>query len=183
MVADGCGVERSRTDLVTQDREFDLCFSALLSGLLGLTKANGTTLAEAASYCLHKNQHPNPVSLRIDGDNEMTCHLKWEVITPEYHNTYADLVEAANFGAAAVGMLMARKFVGERMFVRSVIGTGCDYWLGDSDSRGIFQVHARLEVSGILKGSETLIRARVKQKLRQTGRSEMALQCPLLLRW
>jgi hypothetical protein len=99
-------------------------------------------------------------------------HLKWEVITPEYHNTYADLVEAANFGAAAVGMLMARQFVGEQRFMRSVIGTGFDYWLGNSDSRGIFQGHARLEVSGILKGGETLIRKRIREKLHQTRRSD-----------
>lgn len=57
---------------------------------------------------------------------------------------------------------------------RSRKGTGFDYWLGNQDSTAIlpFQHMARLEVSGIRKGNQSQINARVKQKTEQTGASD-----------
>ncbi|MEB3337992.1 MAG: hypothetical protein VKJ46_11045, partial [Leptolyngbyaceae bacterium] len=57
---------------------------------------------------------------------------------------------------------------------RSRKGTGFDYWLGIQDSASIlpFQRMARLEVSGIRKGHQGQINARVKQKTEQTRPSD-----------
>jgi len=79
------------------------------------------------------------------------------------------LQEAAEFGACAIGIIIALQLTGLSGVERSVKGTGIDFWLvSDSDERGIFQRSARLEASGILTGSESTIRARVQQKLAQT---------------
>lgn len=50
-------------------------------------------------------------------------------------------------------------------------GTGIDYWLGDKDSI-LFQKKARLEVSGILHGDETMIKSRHIMKVEQTNKSD-----------
>jgi hypothetical protein len=51
-------------------------------------------------------------------------------------------------------------------------GFGFDFWLGSIDDMGtLFQRKARLEVSGIRKGSETLIQSRVNMKLKQISPS------------
>ena len=52
-------------------------------------------------------------------------------------------------------------------------GFGFDFWLGSIDDiNTLFQRKARLEVSGIRKGSETLIQSRVNMKLRQMSPSD-----------
>ena len=49
-------------------------------------------------------------------------------------------------------------------------GTGFDYWLTSNDERNFFE--ARLEVSGLLKGTQAEIAQRQREKLRQTLRSD-----------
>ena len=52
-------------------------------------------------------------------------------------------------------------------------GFGFDFWLGSiDDSATLFQRKARLEVSGIRKGSETAVQTRVNMKLKQISPSD-----------
>lgn len=51
---------------------------------------------------------------------------------------------------------------------RAVKGEGVDFWLGYKTDKEPFQDVARLEVSGILEGNESKIKARVHQKKEQT---------------
>lgn len=56
---------------------------------------------------------------------------------------------------------------------RARIGNGFDYWLGDKNKNLPVQSDAaRLEVSGIRRGDGSRIRARVREKLKQMGRSD-----------
>jgi hypothetical protein len=48
---------------------------------------------------------------------------------------------------------------------------GFDYWMGD-ESAIPFQSKARLEISGIRRGDDSDIKARVRQKLKQTNQSD-----------
>ena len=49
--------------------------------------------------------------------------------------------------------------------------TGFDYWLGEGKEEGV-QGLARLEVSGILRGTKGQINQRLKEKMRQTQKSD-----------
>ena len=51
---------------------------------------------------------------------------------------------------------------------RSFKGTGFDFWLGDSKDPA-FQRKARLEVSGLRRGSTAQVKARLELKKRQIG--------------
>lgn len=56
---------------------------------------------------------------------------------------------------------------------RSAKGSGVDYWLGnESDDVGLFQKKARLEVSGILVGTNSEMQRRLKRTLAQTAPSD-----------
>jgi hypothetical protein len=154
---------------------YTFTFNALRKGELGLTASGGTYFAEAASYCLHVHSHPNPVRLSLSGDLSGSGTLEWGSISAAHRRTHADLQDAAEFGACAIGIVIAVQLTGLSGVERSVKGTGVDFWLvKDSDDRGIFQRSARLEASGILTGTETTIRARAKQKLAQTNPSDKA---------
>jgi hypothetical protein len=87
--------------------------------------------------------------------------------------TYADPDEAVEDGACAVAILLVRRITGRTKLELSRKGTGIDYWLGLPDDPGRpFQSKARLEVSGLLKGTDAQVNARVSQKQRQTQRSD-----------
>jgi len=154
-------------------KEPRLSFDKLVSGELGLSPNGGGYFADAASYCLHLNNHSNPVSLAVSGDLSFPATLKWSSIGDVHARTHADLQEAAEYGACAIGIVIAVQLTEFSGIERSVKGTGIDFWLvNNPDEHGIFQRSARLEASGIFRGSEAIIKARVNQKLAQTKPSD-----------
>ena len=74
------------------------------------------------------------------------------------------------FGAVAVAILLVKREVGYSVIERSRKGTGFDYWIGE-ESELPFARKARLEVSGIRKGTTREVNARVNEKLKQIERS------------
>jgi hypothetical protein len=151
-----------------------LSFDALKDGRLGVSSAYGSFLAEAASQCLYRNDHPDPVLLEVTGDKCVHGNLTWGEFDGRHHGTWADAQEATEYGAYGVAILVALPLTRTSRVQRSAKGTGIDYWLGDGlDERGIFQRTARLEVSGILKGKEVEIAARLREKLVQIKQSDL----------
>ncbi len=148
-------------------------FEYLKAGKLGITAAYGSFLAEAASFCLYSNEHPNPVLFAVTGDVSTSRNFGWGEVDQQFSRTWADLQEATEYGAYGIAVVIAVDLTGYPYVERSVRTTGIDYWLGDgSDERGVFQRTARLEVSGILVGDDNDIVARLKTKLTQTKRSD-----------
>jgi hypothetical protein len=153
-----------------------LNFDSLSTGQLGVSAAYGSFLSEAASYCLNFNRHPNPVLLSVTGDFSASASFHWSDVDESHSRTYSDLQEATEYGAYGVALVIAVKITGIPFVERSAKETGIDYWLGDgADERGIFQRTARLEVSGILRGNDKQITARLKTKIIQTKRSDQTL--------
>jgi hypothetical protein len=87
---------------------------------------------------------------------------------------YNDLQRTTELGACGVAILLVRQVTGLTVVRASKKGTGFDYWLGrpTSEERLPFQESARLEVSGILSGTESQFSSRVKKKRRQTEVSD-----------
>ena len=56
---------------------------------------------------------------------------------------------------------------------RSPKTTGFDYWLGEKGQSYPFQKKARLEVSGILKGTNAQVNRRLKEKFNQVKKSDI----------
>jgi hypothetical protein len=155
------------------ESSFHLDFHALRNGQVGVSAVYGAFLTEAASSCLHFHQHKNPTPLSITGDRITTGTLAWCGGRELEQATWADLHEATEYGAYAIGIVVALQFTQKSRVERSVRGTGIDYWISDGENQdGPFQRAARLEISGMLKGNEARVAARLKEKVLQTQRSD-----------
>ena len=156
-----------------------------------ITAAIGNALAEAGAVCLAANRHQPGVPLVIRGRADRRYRLVWPLPPTQAALGWNDPAEAVEEGAAGIAVLLANREIGSLVIVRSWKGTGFDYLLGDTDTRNMSEAErsvrsewaklledaslvprGRLEVSGILNGSDSQIRARVNEKLEQTNRSD-----------
>ena len=136
-----------------------------------ITPAVGNMLAEGAGVCLESQGHALGVELVVRGGESGSYPLTWTPVTDQALRAWADDRNATKHGAEAIAVLLAIHDLGYAEVEASRQGTGIDYWLGEP-SDDIFEPTGRLEVSGIRQGTESDVRTRVNQKLRQTDRSD-----------
>ena len=70
----------------------------------------------------------------------------------------------------ALALLVLRSLARLTVLERSRKGTGFDWWLAAEDN--LFQAAARLEVSGVMRGSARRINGRLRERIAQTERSD-----------
>lgn len=139
----------------------------------------GATCQDAAAVCLDDQNHPYRVNLLIDGIQETQVELQWNPINDTVRRFNADQEVATEYGAYGIAALLMPYLTGLTVIERSIKGTsfGFDFWLGSiDDPNSLFQRKARLEVSGIRRGSESIIKSRVNMKLEQISPSDTL--CP-----
>ncbi|MDB5279056.1 MAG: hypothetical protein JWR61_4011 [Ferruginibacter sp.] len=137
----------------------------------GLSVRNGGFLAEAASICLQSHNHGLSILFKVEGYLAEIYNLSRCEVNQLALNSFADLEEAAQFGAMGIAVAIINNQTGWKV-IRSWKGTGFDYWFGFEDEGYPFQNKLRVEVSGDLKGTDPEINARLKQKLEQTKKSD-----------
>ncbi|QDT91747.1 hypothetical protein [Gimesia algae] len=146
----------------------------LAEGLPALTGAMGSVLAEAAAVCLEDRGHTDSVQLHVRRIETPQFLLSYPTVTEAMRRTHNDLERATEHGACGVAILLIGRMTGLTVIKQSKKGTGFDYWLGSDDGEESlpFQSSARLEVSGILNGTDSQFATRIKQKLKQTQASD-----------
>jgi len=141
-------------------------------GLPGISSVAAQQLYEAFEVCMHSSGHPEEVSLKMEGDTSDSIALRWlDEFNDQKARTYADMQYTTEHGAVCLSVMLTTALTPYTVIERSRKGTGIDYWLGDKDSI-LFQKKARLEVSGILHGDETMIKSRHIMKVEQTNKSD-----------
>ena len=131
-----------------------------------ITPAIGAALAEAGAVCLESRGHGPGVRLTVRGYRDGGYTLDWQPVSLQARDlAYNEAERATEVGALGIAILVAQAETGYAVMEPSRRGTGFDYWLGETSDDGILYT-AGLEVSGIRRGDETLIRARVREKLR-----------------
>lgn len=151
----------------------DLYLNTLQPGLLGLTPTWGKFLCEASTCCFEFHQHPSGVELKVKGVADKAFKVYWESeLTDQACNAWNDPQELTEFGATGIAILLILELTGYTVIRRARKGSGIDYWLGHKNSEPPFQDTARLEISGILHGDNNAVKARVKQKKKQTEASD-----------
>lgn len=144
--------------------------SQLHSGFPGITPVWGESLSEAARICLEAQALAGPCHYPVDGDITASHTLTWPSTTDQMRRAWNDLDEAAEHGAYGMAALIIAEHTSYEVVERSRKGTGFDYWLGlKGEDTEMFQHTARLEVSGINRGDDSAVKARVKKKLIQTS--------------
>ena len=139
-------------------------------GLPAITQHFGMALAEAGGVCLESQGHVQGVQLLVRGYRNKRYPLAWPPVTDQARRCWNDPEVATEQGAVGIAVLLAQKEIGYTVIERSQKGTGFDYWMGD-ESSFLLQKKARLEISGIRRGSDR-VKTRVRQKLRQTDPSD-----------
>ncbi|MDH3458404.1 MAG: hypothetical protein OER90_16295 [Gemmatimonadota bacterium] len=123
-------------------------------------------MAEAASVCLDDCGHTSPTYLAVDGDQDRSYAMIWQLVTEQARRSWADEQFATEQGAYGVAILLVRDMRGHSVVERSRKGNGFDYWMGPADGT-LFSAKSRLEVSGIRRGDPGQIGRRVREKTQQ----------------
>ena len=132
-------------------------------------------MAHCASVCFEDRAHTTGVSLKVVGSANTEFAVLWETVTEVQRRTYNDLEEATEHGAYGVALILLREITGKKAIDRSKKGSGFDYWIGETDDDElIFSNKARLEVSGILSGTDSKIDTRLRTKLDQVKPSDIS---------
>ena len=131
----------------------------------------GAFLAKAGSVCLESQGHTQGVKLTVRGYYNKSYALAWPPVTEQSRWFWNDPEYATEHGAVGVAVLIAKEEIGYEIIRQSRKGTGFDYWMGTASDEG-FVNKAGLEISGIREGDDSIIKARVKQKLQQTDQSD-----------
>lgn len=142
----------------------------------GVTNALGEAYAEAASVCLSQH-HQSPIEVATHyKKRESNCVLPWNEPTSAVLRAYSNELDATEQGAYAVSFAAVEVLAGLVAVRRAETLTGADYYVApigtDPDD---MESCLRMEVSGVGTGNESVIRARLRQKLQQTekGRSNL----------
>lgn len=155
----------------------ELVITKLEQGLPAITPAFGAALAEACAVCLTDQGHAPGVEFKVKGDFTAVFKLYWQEVTDQMLRCWNDSEYTTEQAAYGIAFLVIQELTEYTIIQRSRKGTGFDYWLGKKgESNELpFQNAVRLEVSGIRKGDDSRVKARVKLKVEQVGLSDQAL--------
>lgn len=141
-------------------------------GFPGISSIAGQQLYETFEVCMHSFGHPESVPLTLTGNITDSIVLHWlDECNEQKIRTYADMQYTTEHGAVCLSIMLTTALTPYTIVERSRKGTGFDYWLGDKDSY-LFQRKARLEISGILRGDDSVIKNRHTTKIEQTNKSD-----------
>ncbi|MDM3861062.1 MAG: hypothetical protein PT118_14715 [Aphanizomenon gracile PMC644.10] len=147
----------------------ELVITKLEQGLPAITPAFGATLAEACAICLNNQGYIQGIELTVQGEFTAVFKLYWQEVTDQMLRCWNDSEYTTEQAAYGIAFLIIQELTHYTVIERSRRGTGFDYWLGKKgDNNELpFQNAVQLEVSGIRKGDDSRIKARIKQKLEQ----------------
>jgi hypothetical protein len=130
--------------------------------------------AQGAIVALENQGHSSGVQLIVDGDNPNQCLIKWNS-TP-IKGGWKEGRDSTQFGALAIAFSLITSLTEYTVVEQSPIGTGFDYYLGFKEDDPRFDpdnfMNARLEVSGIAIGTTSEIASRIRDKMKQTNKSD-----------
>ena len=145
----------------------------------GITPEIGNSLAQAGAVCLEHQGHQLDTRLIVRGHSNHSYRLAWSPVSVQARRGWNDPGEATEDGAAGIAVILANQEVGYMVIARSRKGTGFDYLLGDRDVLNVSDtervatagwsqilddasliVRGRMEVSGIMRGNDSTVRAR-----------------------
>lgn len=141
---------------------------------IGESRAPG--FVEAAGLCLTSEGHKTGIALDLRQDGKTSrVALRWSIRKGAARSW--DDIEATADGAVAVGLSLVRHTMGLDALDRGRIPSGFDYWLGTPDGA----LTAVVEISGIRRGNERQIAARLRDKKQQIGNNHGRLTAYALI--
>jgi len=136
----------------------------------GITPGISAGYGEAACICLGRHHASPAVVLLRDGGAESRATAKWDSPDERMKNGWANEIDATEAGAYGLALAAAELTRGMVAVRRAETKSGADYYLGSpGHPTDDLETSLRLEVSGVDKGNEAAIQARLRQKLDQAA--------------
>ncbi len=135
----------------------------------------GEMMVQACAICFDDQGHVSGVEMEIIGDQSVNCNVHWQLTVSERMSRSWEDKRATEQAACGIAILLIYELTEWTPIEISRIGTGFDYWLGCKDEVQAFpfqESKARLEISGIRRGSKSQIEKRVREKVEQTKSSD-----------
>lgn len=135
---------------------------------------------------LCSQNHDTGVCLLLKVDDQEFCYtIEWEQQNiPILWRAHKDLFESVEDSARALAFLLIEDLTSYKIFEQAERhGTGFDYWLSPdlySDSLP-FQNAARLEITGILSGTEKMIQSRLREKVLRLEKAKIKASSPVYI--
>ena len=141
----------------------------------GLTAGVALGFREAAEVCLDRHHSP-PTDLVVDRGTRIEAIAEWDAPDERTKHAWANEIDATEAGAYCVA-LAAIEVTDDLVAIRRAeTHTGADYYVAPrGTSLGDLEDALRLEVSGIDEATPGSLKARLRQKLEQTGRGRSNL--------
>jgi hypothetical protein len=130
-------------------------------------------MCDCLVVCLAGENHPTGLILKVETeDKKYNFRLEWATpVTRHLIGATQDEERTTEWGAMGIALLLARELTEYPYICTRRKGDGIDFCL--SKSENVFIYDARLEVSGIRKGSLTnTLEKRLLVKKKQTERSD-----------
>ncbi len=136
----------------------------------GLTKPLADSYAEAAGVCLDRH-HRSPTDFDLDrGGTRSGAVVAWQPPDARTRGAWANETDATEAGASACALAAVELTDGLVAVRRAETGTGADYYVAPPGaSPDDLEDCLRLEVSGVDRGTEPVVRQRLNAKLRQAA--------------
>lgn len=138
---------------------------------VGLTPSVAANYLEAARVCLDRH-HQSPLIIIIDGlDGRTEALASWEAPSQQVRAAWANEDDATRDGAYACALAALELSNGMVALARAERRTGADYYVGPPGTQlEDLESTVRFEVSGVDKGSESVVKQRLQEKLSQAAR-------------
>lgn len=168
---------------MTQASSNSIVLESLAEGIPVIASGCHHMFLERCLFCLDSEGHQSGIVLDVSVDDHKTersdqFSLQWSTaIDDSLRMRNADKVRSTEHSACALAFLLVRELTTYTAIQEATRGTTVDYYLSDKDRNDdlIFNHTARLEVSGIARGDESLIKARIKSKLDRLKGSDLPI--------
>lgn len=132
-------------------------------------------LKENCIVAFEEHKHNSGCVLALTGDNVEDINIMWNSVVNKAG--YKEPKKYTEHGAEAISFLLTRKYTEYTIVEEAIISTGIDYWIGYDPEDMRYNpknfMQARLEISGILKESDTnTLKKRIGEKKAQTSPSD-----------
>lgn len=129
---------------------------------------------EGCIVALEKQQHQPGIILKTEGEYNEEFELIWR--TKPNDRGWKEQRIIAEKGAIALSFFLILELTPYQVIQQAIIGTGFDYWLGYKEGDDKYDednfLNARLEVSGMNKGTAAERNYRLLQKIKQIQKSD-----------
>jgi hypothetical protein len=131
--------------------------------------------SEAASVCLGRHHVP-PVDFSIERPTQLEVSADWRMPGNGVKRAWANETDTTEAGAYCIALAAIETTDGLVAIARAETRTGADYYLGPQGvSLDDLEKSHRLEVSGVDDGGPSIVKSRLRQKMRQAAAGNSSL--------